>query len=288
MNGDINFRNLNICVVGLGVIGGSLAMAIRNLNPNKLYAIDTNSLVLKAAKDQGIIDEGFKDPSQVLPKCDVVIVSLYPETAIRFITSNNSFFKNNSLILDTAGIKKQIVESVQTNLRDDLEFIGTHPMAGKETSGFFSACPELFCESNFIVTPTEKNKKFSLDFVQSLAEAIGCKTIVELTPNEHDRIIAYTSQLPHVIAVALMNVNTCGLDLKGFIGGSFRDATRVADINGDLWSELFNSNRAHLKEAIENFEVQLSIIKNALGDNDDNVLREAFSKAQNGRKEIVQ
>ncbi|MGD9677469.1 MAG: prephenate dehydrogenase [Vulcanibacillus sp.] len=255
--------DFNITIVGLGLIGGSFAMALRELNPRNLWGVDKDLDALKFAEKKGIIDCGYLDPKIPLNKSDIVIICLYPNTTIEFIKNNIINFKDGAVITDTAGIKEILINEVNTFLPDNIDFIGGHPMAGGECKGIHNASKDIFNGANYILTPTERNKLENILMIERIAKLIGCKNVVHVTPKEHDEIIAYTSHLPHVLAAALItsdiNVNT-----NLFVGGSFNDATRVAKINTDLWLELILENKENILNKISLFERNISNIKNAI------------------------
>lgn len=287
MEDNLDFRNTTIGIIGLGLIGGSLAMAVKKKYGSRIFAVDRNKEILSSALERKIIDGYFDNGEEFLGSCDIVIIALYPQSIIDFIVSNMKFFKRNSIIMDTAGIKHELVTKVQSILREDLEFIGTHPMCGKAESGFEAAESRIFENSNYIITPTDKNTVKTLDIVNTLVKSIGCKNVIELNTKVHDEIIAYTSQLPHVLAVALINSSDYFKEkLDTLIGGSYRDATRVAAINGELWCDLLINNSDNLLSAIDKFETQLKILKDAVENKDKLGLMEEFSRSCTLRKEI--
>lgn len=276
----------NITVVGLGLIGGSYAMALKELNPKNLWGVDVDLNAIKSAEDLGIIDKGYKDAKVPLSKSDIVIVSLYPEAAIEFIKNNKDIFKRGAVITDTSGIKESVVKEVSSFIPDYVDFIGGHPMAGRESKGLAFASKDIFKNANYIITPTEKNKKENIKLIEDIARNIGCKNVVLIDSKVHDKIIAYTSAVPHIIAVALMNCDNFDEQRGFFIGGSFRDATRVALINPDLWSELFISNKENILTELEEFENNLSIMKEAIRKEDVSLMKEIFNKAGSKRRKL--
>ncbi|MDP4177681.1 MAG: prephenate dehydrogenase [Bacillota bacterium] len=280
---DLDF---NITVVGLGLIGGSYAKAIRDLNPKNLWAVDINEDVLKAAEDDKIIDKGYVDESEPLRQSDIVIICLYPELISNFVKKNIPNFKPGAIITDAGSIKSKIVNEINSFIPSSLDFIGGHPMAGKENKGFEYASKSIFKGANYIITPVIKNNYKNIDIIASLAKKMGCKNIIKISPEKHDEIIAYTSQLPHVIAVSLVNSDILDVDIKYFSGGSYRDMTRIASINSDLWSELFTSNSENLVKIIEKFEENINIMKNAIRSKNTKVLNEKFQMANTMVREV--
>lgn len=279
--------DLNIVIVGLGLIGGSYAMALRELKPRQICAIDMDERVLDKALKMGVIDKGCKNGASLLREADLVIIALYPEETVEFVKNNIGNLKKGAVITDTCGIKNGVVEKVNSFLPQDLDFVGGHPMAGKESKGLQAASKDIFKEANYIITPTERNKKENVELVEKMAKSIGCKNIVCVAPEEHDRIISFTSQLPHVIAVSLMNSNMADNNIGLFTGGSFKDATRVAAINSMLWSELFTLNSEKLIDEIEKFEESIKKIKKAIKSEDKHTLVNIFKDASVKRRKLI-
>jgi prephenate dehydrogenase len=273
-----DFRKMKITIVGLGLIGGSYALALRKLSPKKIWAVDIDKDTLETAKRKGIIDEGFSLGTLPLKDSDLVIVCLYPELAISFIKENLEHFKKDAIITDVVGNKKKVIEEIKLFLRKDLDFVGGHPLAGKECSGFAHASADIFLGANYLLTPVSGNKRESLQLLKKMIRGLGCKEAFCLDPEEHDKIIAFTSQLPHVLAAAL--INSSGLkNIDNLIGGSFRDATRVARMNVDLWTELLMENRENILTEVEVFVDNLAKIQLALQKEDCVTLRAILEQA---------
>ncbi|MBV7274831.1 prephenate dehydrogenase [Clostridiaceae bacterium UIB06] len=278
---------INIAVVGLGLIGASYAMALRDLGPRCIYGIDKNEETLKRALDMGIVDKTSKKGNAFLKEVDLIIVALYPQDTVKFIEDNLDNFKEGVVITDTSGIKESVVSEINSILPDNMEFVGGHPMAGKEAGGIKFASKDIFKGANYIITPTVRNSKHNLNFIEKMAKDIGFKNVIYINPEEHDRIISFTSQLPHVIAVSLVDACVEENDIGLYTGGSFRDATRVAVINSMLWSELFTMNSEKLISEIERFEESINKLKDAIKYKDLNKLDNIFRKVSLKRKELV-
>ena len=235
-------KDKKFLIVGLGLLGGSIALGLKKWN-HTVYAIDIDEKAIEYALNNHIIDEGSTTcDSNLLSKADVIISGLYPTMIVDWIKDNQTHFKKNAIITDVTGVKGAIVYKIQEILREDLEFIGAHPMAGKEVSGVYYADSSIFLPANLILTPTEKNTKETIDFMYELGKELRFNNICELTIEKHDQMIGYLSQLTHVIAVSLMNAND-STHLKEYTGDSFRDLTRIAKINENLWTELFLLNK---------------------------------------------
>lgn len=278
--------DFNITIVGLGLIGGSFAMALRELKPKNIWAIDIDKNTLQTAEKMNIIDKGYTSPEIPLSNSDIVILAIYPQKTIDFVKSNMHLFKSGAVITDTAGIKNNLINKIMPLLRKDLDFIGGHPMAGKEESGLKAASKDIFKNANYILTPTGGNKQGNVTLISSIASGMGCKKVVFLTPKEHDDIIAYTSQLPHVIATSLIDCNSSIMGISQFIGGSFKDATRVATINYELWPELLLYNKDNIVCKIEEFENNLKEIKEAIKNYDGEFLKKRFENVTMKRRDI--
>lgn len=279
--------NFNISVIGLGLMGGSLAKALRCLNPKRVYGVDICEDTVKKALHMGIIDEGDISGKSLLMDSDIVIIALYPDDAVRFVKDNIEHFKAGAVVTDICGLKQKIIEELIDVIPDSIEFVGGHPMAGKETCGIEAASGDIFIDTSYIITPHRNNTEKCLSLIERMAKGIGCKNVVRVDIEEHDRIITFTSQLPHVIAVALMNTRMC-MDISApFVGGSFRDATRVAAINTNLWQQLFTLNSERLIEEIERFEETLSGIKEAIKSHDKENLNKVFLRANEKRRKML-
>ncbi|MDR3138364.1 MAG: prephenate dehydrogenase/arogenate dehydrogenase family protein [Treponema sp.] len=252
-------------ILGLGLMGGALAMALRNrtvLGPRgRLLAHDIDPGTLEAARAEGLIDGGFPSPGEMLGRCDVVFLCLNPSTLLRFMAEHMALFRPGALITDIAGIKGNIAAAMERDLREDLDFIPGHPMAGSEKGGFAQAGSCNFQGKNYILTPLKRNKPENLEFLKDLICRMGFGRITCTTAEEHDRKIAFTSQLCHVIAAALID---CESDraITRFGGGSFEDLTRIAMLNAPMWTELFLENRRELLDRIKQFEGSLDKLKN--------------------------
>ena len=277
---------MKIVVVGLGVIGGSFTMALKEAGYDDVYGIDINEESLKKAKKLGLIKEGFKDGQEIVKSADLIIISLYPRLVKQFIIDNKDNFKDGAIITDATGIKKLFVEDIIKILPENIDFVFGHPMAGREKKGIDFATSQVFKGANYIITPVARNKEQNLKLIEDLAYEIGFKRVKRITPEYHDEMIGFTSQLPHSLAVALVNSDEEGRDTGSFIGDSYRDLTRIANINEDLWSELFLGNKENLLRSIENFEIELDKIKDAIKNDDKESLKEIFIKSTKRREKL--
>ena len=279
------WQELSFAVIGLGLIGGSFAKALRRLQVRQIIGVEMNKESLAMAKEQGLVDIALAEAGPELAQADVIICAIYPEAIADFIESNVQFFKENALVTDAAGIKGNMISCVQKALPKGMEFISGHPMAGRQSSGLAMSSADIFVNANYIIVP-EHNSDTGIEWLESFAKALGCRSTVRVTPEEHDSIIAYTSNLPHVTAVALMDSSSFDDKTKYFVAGSFRDGTRVADINPELWSSLFLANRNKLAEEIDRYMEQLTLWRDALRAGDEEQLKSLMRLAAARRKEL--
>lgn len=270
-------------IIGLGLLGGSYAMGLKKRG-HIVSAIDINEASINYALEKGIIDEGAAtaDPN-LISQADVIIFGLYPKTIVGWISENQQYFKKNALITDVTGVKCSIIYKIQELLREDCEFIGSHPMAGKEVSGVQFADPSIFLPANLIITPTSKNTQAAIDFLYEFGIELRFNNICILTPEKHDEMIGYLSQLTHVIAVSLMNAND-NSHLKEYTGDSFRDLTRIAKINENLWTELFLMNKDVLVNEITAFVDEINDFKQKLMAEDVDGMKQKFIQSTKRRK----
>lgn len=277
---------MKIVIVGLGVIGGSFAMALNEAGYKQVFGIDTNKETIKKAEELGIIKKGSPKGEEFLKEADLVIISIYPKLVENFVESNKDNFKDGAIITDATGIKGMFINEITKILPENVDFVFGHPMAGREKRGIDFASSKVFKGANYIITPIERNKEENIKVIEDLAYEMGFKRVRRITPEFHDEMIGFTSQLPHAMAVALINSDEEGRDTGSFIGDSYRDLTRIANINEDLWSELFLGNKDNLLKAINNFELQLDLIKKAIYDNDKEALKEYFIKSTKRREKL--
>ena len=253
----------NILIVGLGLMGGSYARALKKCGYT-VNAITKDQSSIEYALDRGLIDNGAVCPDKELIKsAHMIVFALYPKVFVQWIKENQHLFSPGTIITDVTGVKGSGVYEIQDILRPDVEFIAAHPMAGREVYGVENSDEKIFEGANYIVTPTEKNTKEAIDIALELGKILGFKRTAVLTPREHDEIIAFVSQLAHCLAVTLMTCNDME-HLELYTGNSFRDLTRIAKINEDMWSELFMMNKSALIKEMESFEAQFDLLKNMI------------------------
>lgn len=257
----------NILIVGLGLMGGSYAKGLKRIGYN-LMAIDKSSESIQYALENDIIDEGDDFPNpELIKKADVVIFALYPHVFIEWIKENQKYFQSGIKITDVTGVKSNIVYEIQDILREDVEFIPAHPMAGREVYGVQNSDDRIFHNANYIVTPTSKNTVEAIEWCKDLGRLLGFRKISILTPEEHDQMIGFVSQLTHCIAVALMDCSD-NSHIVDYTGDSFRDLTRIANINENMWSELFLMNKKPLLEQMDTFIKEMQSLRDLLNNED--------------------
>lgn len=270
---------MKIAIVGLGLIGGSMAKAIKKNTDYPVYAYDIDKSAISSALQQEAIDGGFE--LETLNTFDLVILGLYPDVTIDFVTEYADKFKKGAVVIDTCGIKQTVVSACEKVLNDNgVYYLGCHPMAGREYSGFEYSLDNLFEKASFIYTPTENTPERIVRFVTDFAKEIGFLRCTKATPKEHDEVIAFTSQLAHVVSSAY--VKSPSLEKQfGFSAGSFKDLTRVAKLNEGMWTTLFLMNREPLVSEIDHIIDHLKEYRDAINSNDDKTLCELL---KNGRE----
>ena len=262
----------NILIVGLGLMGGSYARALKRLGFH-VMALDRDEEAVAFALRERIISEGAAgENDELVRKADGIIFALYPRIFPDWVRDHQHLFRPGLMMTDVTGVKSGIVEQVQGMLREDVEFIAAHPMAGRELSGVQHSDDRIFRDANYIIVPTEKNTAKGIEWCGMLGRLLGCGKISVLSPQEHDAMIAFVSQLTHCIAVSLM---TCSdnTHLADYTGDSFRDLTRIARINDAMWSELFMMNRKPLLDKMDTFLRELSEFRDMLDRGDTEGMR---------------
>ena len=278
-------KDTRFLIVGLGLLGGSYAKALKKQG-FLVEAVTRSQSTIDYALEQGIIDGGaaFPDP-EIIGRADFVVLAMYPQTLLDWVKEHQRYFKPGALITDVTGVKTCVVEPVQQMLRPDVEFIAAHPMAGRETLGVRNADDSIFRGANYIVTPTEKNTPQAIEACEELGRVLGFARVSRLPPEKHDEMIGFVSQLTHAIAVALMTCN----DIEGlekYTGDSFRDLTRIAKINDEMWSELFLANREALLEQMDQFAAQFALMRQQLAAGDREGMRDVMRRSTVRRKAL--
>ena len=249
--------------MGLGLIGGSLAEGLTKLG-FQVGALTRSRSSVDYALQKGIICEGTTEPeAEFLGRWDLVIFSLYPHVFVEWIEKYQHLLKKGAVLTDVTGVKGRLVPKVQSLLREDLEFVPAHPMAGREVYGVQNADASIFRGANFIITPTGRNSEQAIGRIEELARMLGFRKVSRLSLEEHDEMIGFLSQLTHCIAVTLMDCKESA-HMVDYTGDSFRDLTRIARINEDMWTELFLENREELLSQMELFANKFEELRQAL------------------------
>lgn len=259
---------MQIGIVGLGLIGGSLAKALKEYTRHTVLGKDIDGEVLAAALRDGVIEAPLEPED--LGRCDLVIVALYPAAAVDYIKRHAAYFKKGSVVVDCCGVKRGVVRSAAAVARrHGFTFVGTHPMAGIERSGYSASCCTLFKGASLIVTPSRDTPASAVRLLSELAPELGFGRVCLSSPSRHDRIIAYTSQLAHAVSCAYVTAPLAGKS-EGFSAGSFADMTRVARLNEGMWTELFLDNRENLCRELDGLCSRLAGLSAAIraGDRD--------------------
>ena len=261
-----------ILIVGLGLLGGSYARVLKRFGFH-VSAITKEQSSIDYALREKIIDEGSIElDERMIGEADIVIFALYPHVFVEWISENQKLLKSGALITDVTGVKGSIVYRIQNMLRHDVEFIAAHPMAGREVSGVENSTDKIFAGANYIVTPTSKNTPEAIQTCMELGRLLGFSNVTTLSPEEHDEMIVFLSQLTHCIAITLMTCNDKE-DMEKFTGDSFRDLTRIARINDQMWSELFVENKTALLEQMDLFISKFNELRGMLESEDIDGMR---------------
>ena len=274
---------MNIGIIGLGLMGASFAKRLSPQKDKTIFGIDQNKQTIQTALELNIIKEGSTDPDKLIKKCNLIILALYPTMIKPWIVENQQYLESGTILMDISGVKTNIVEPVQAILREDLELISIHPMCGRESRGIDFAQADIFDNANYIIVPTDKNTPKAIKAAKQLGKDLRVKNISILSCKEHDRMIGFLSQLTHVIAVSLMNTHD-NSHLVEYTGDSFRDLTRIATINEDLWSELFLLNKDILLDEIDQFLDATKHFRDSLEKEDIDEMKRLFIQSTNRRK----
>lgn len=267
-----------VLIVGLGLIGGSYAKALTKKG-YKVSAITRSEATIRYALENGIIAEGSTqiDP-QLIGEADILVFALYPQVFIDWIRDHQQHMKPGAILTDVTGVKCSVVYEVQDLLREDVEFIAAHPMAGKEVYGIENSDETIFQKANYIVTPTAKNTEEAIELCEQLGWELGFARVSRLSPEAHDDMIGFLSQLTHCIAISLMNCNdTPGME--AYTGDSFRDLTRIARINDQMWAELFVRNKELLLQHMDAFSDSFAAFRDLLATGNVEGMREAMRRS---------
>lgn len=288
MKEESDFKKITI--IGVGLIGGSLGLALKEKKANfKIVGIDKQEIIEKAIA-RGAIDEGTVNLKEGIEEADIVIIATPVKTILNLLTQINPFLKKGCLVTDTGSTKGQIVERADKVLSKDIFFIGGHPMAGSEEYGIKSANSHLFQDKTYILTPTKKSNLIAIEKISSLIKMIGAKRLI-LNSLEHDRIVGTVSHLPQIMAVSLVNMVSELVRKENnnnyfkAVGEGFKDITRIASSPYKIWEDICDTNQENILEMIREFRNYLGVIEDKLKNN-PNSLKEEFRKASKLRENI--
>ena len=273
-----------LAIIGLGLIGGSLAIALKGFEDYEIVGVDVSQPTLRYAAEHGVGDRVTERAEEVLPQADVVALALHPQGILDFLAAHRDRFKPGALVWDVCGIKTAILEGAQ-GLPDTVDFIGCHPMAGTEFSGVEHAFGEMFQNSHFLMVPRTGSKPEHMALLERLAAYIGCKDVCRTTPEAHDALIAYTSQVMHIIAVAVCDDPDL-FSCRGFEGSSFRACTRVAALDVGLWTQLFSLNRPALLTVLDRLLDNLQSYRDALASGDRQALADKLARSAARKRQM--
>lgn len=273
----------NVLIIGLGLLGGSYAKALTKKGFN-VKAITLNQQDIDYAVEQGFILSGSTEVDEnLISEAQLIVFSLYPHTFIEWIENYGNLIKSGTIVTDVTGVKGCVVDKVQNMLSSGVEFISAHPMAGREVCGVQNADDGIFKTANYIVVPTNRNTPDGIRLCCDLGRTLGFADISSLNVKQHDEMIAFLSQLAHVIAVSLMCANG-DPNLVRYTGNSFRDLTRIANINDEMWSELFLANREALLKEMDSYREAFDRLYDTVKNNDRDTMREMMRLSSARRK----
>lgn len=278
-------NDFKIAVIGLGIIGGSAAYALRGFRGGRVVGCDRNPDTREAALKNGAVTEVFESAGDAIENSDLIVLATYPDGIVKTVAENRHRFKEGAIVTDVCGVKTGIAEEMAKVIPDGVDYVGGHPMAGKETDGFESAAPDMFEGCGFIITPTDGTREESIALVREMAEYIGAERIAVCDPKLHDSTIAYTSDLMHIAASALCLDFHENMSLA-YTAGAFRDCTRVAYITPKLWTELFLANADNTIYEIDRFMNSLAKFREAIADRDEERLCSLLAKVRENKIEM--
>lgn len=283
--------NTKFLIVGLGLMGGSYARGLKKAGYT-VYALSDKQEAIDYALKNNIIDNGSAEvDAELIASADIIIFALYPHTFSKWIINNQKYIKSGALITDVTGVKKTVISEINSVLRNDVEFISAHPMAGREVYGVENSNEAIFYGANYIVVPVKSNSENAISICKEIGRILKFSRISELSPEEHDNMIAFLSQLAHCIAVCLMTCNDAE-HLEDYTGDSFRDLTRIANINENMWTELFLLNKESLICMMELFEKDFlklkEYIKNDNSEEIKNMMRRSTERRRLFNKNVTE
>jgi prephenate dehydrogenase len=279
-------KRFRITIVGTGLIGGSLALALNGFKNAVVTGADIDKDSLKQALAAGAIDEAAENTQEAIAEADLVILCVSPRTTMKIIKEQKGNFKKGCVITDVCGTKHNLYRDIPQYIPESVEYIGIHPMAGKEVGGFVNACADLFQNTGFILIPLQTQTDKGTALMLEIAQYIGAKYTALTNPETHDDIIAYTSDLMHIAAGALC-MDFHPQTAKAYTAGAFRDCTRIANMDAELWTELLICNGEKIVPHLENYINNLRLIKTAMQNKDTKAVHELLARASNNKKELL-
>lgn len=277
---DTDFRTMTVGVFGMGLMGGSYAKRLTEIGCRVIGFNRSPEPLAAALADGAIAAAGLEHLGEV----DIMIFCTAEPVTENFIREHLAELKKNVIMTDIAGVKRGGAARIEALLPPEMDFISAHPMAGREGAGYAQSAAGIFDGANYILVPSKRNRRKNVRLVERLAKALGSKYVAIVTPEEHDRVIAYVSHLPHAVASAVVLSDSFSEDMRHFIAGGFRDTTRIADINSRLWTELFFANRENLLVELSNFQRKLAEFREALVERDEATMHELLDEAGRRRR----
>ena len=274
---------MNILICGLGLIGASLAKTLKKNTEHTVLGWNRTSSVTEKALRDGVIDR-TGDIDSLMAEADITFINFYPEAIVPFILEHKNSFKKDSIVSDSCGIKTKICRALEKE-KLDFYFIGAHPMAGREVGGYDNSLDTLYDNASFIVTPVDGTPRNKTDALVGLAQGMGFARTVVTTPEHHDEMIAFTSQIAHVLACSEV-LSPLAPSHAGYSAGSYRDVSRVARINADMWADLFIDNKEALVREIDDLGSNLMQFKYNIVNEDSPALKDLMNRANKIKEEI--
>ena len=269
---------MNVAIVGLGLIGGSMAKSIKNRTAHTVWGADLNSETMTMARMCGAIDAPLTEEN--LPQADLVLVAIRPGAAIEWVRQHADRIAKSAILVDLCGVKRTVVAAIAPIAEErGLSYIGGHPMAGKERGGFTASTEDLYVGASMILTPDKRTDMRLLETLKAFFLDLGFAGLTFSTPEEHDRIIAFTSQLAHIVSSAYVK-SPEAQRRRGFSAGSFQDMTRVARLDEDMWTELFLDDEDFLTKELDELIGHLTDYRNALRDKDAQRLHDLLKEGR--------
>lgn len=282
----MNRQPREILIVGLGLIGGSFAYALNGFQNAIISGTDVNPDTVSKALNAGAIQKSYPTAAEGIPNADLVIFCTYPHHVLQIVHENRHRFRKGAVITDVCGSKERLYQDLQDSLTGDFEYIGVHPMAGKEVSSFDNAEKGLFQNTGFLIIPLPSTKPETVDYMKELGAYIGATRFDTADPKTHDDIIAYTSDLMHVAATCLCIHYHPNMS-SAYTAGAFRDCTRVSNINPQLWTELFLENGRAMLPHMDQFIETVTTMRDAIRDQDSDTLYHLLDTANKNKHEML-